>query len=237
MSEPPAFSVMNCVPFHSMAEVGRQHARQQVGLELRARIFADQVDRRVGDADRAHDAELALHEQVLAGVLGDRRAWARRARARRRGGSWRGTGSRRRRSPPSRGRRGGTRSSPRRARSGRAACSTGPFLSAMRASSSRRPPASTPRRAKCGARCACMSAGRYSASSSLQAAVERVEVLPRAVRRNRRRCSGSGAAAARGSAGLACTFMGRVLGWLGSRASILDPIHSRHFPSAIWSGL
>ena len=50
-------------------EIAREHARQQILLELRVGIPANEVDRRVGDADRAHDAELALHEQVLAGIF------------------------------------------------------------------------------------------------------------------------------------------------------------------------
>ena len=59
--------------FPQRGKVGRQHLGQQVILQRVAAELADQVDRGVGDADRAHQAELALHEQVLEGVFGDRR--------------------------------------------------------------------------------------------------------------------------------------------------------------------
>ena len=45
--------------------VRRQHARQQPRLELVAAVADDEVDGGVGDADRAHQAELALHEEIL----------------------------------------------------------------------------------------------------------------------------------------------------------------------------
>jgi hypothetical protein len=51
----------------------RQHLRQQIFLQLGAGEFPDQMDRGVGDADRAHQPELGLHEQILQRIFGDRR--------------------------------------------------------------------------------------------------------------------------------------------------------------------
>ena len=71
-SEPPARSVMNCVPFHIVGDIAGQHFRQQIFLQFGAGEFADQMDRGVGDADRAHQPEFGLHEQILQRVFGDR---------------------------------------------------------------------------------------------------------------------------------------------------------------------
>jgi hypothetical protein len=54
-------------------DVAGQHLWQQVVLKLLAGEFADQMDRGVGHADRAHQAEFGLHEQILQRVFGDRR--------------------------------------------------------------------------------------------------------------------------------------------------------------------
>ena len=61
---------LRALPLHG--RVGRQHFRQQIFLQLVAGEFADQMDRGVGDADRAHQPELGLHEQILQRVFGDR---------------------------------------------------------------------------------------------------------------------------------------------------------------------
>ena len=42
-------------------------------MQFGAGEFADQMDRGVGHADRAHQPELGLHEQILQRVFGDRR--------------------------------------------------------------------------------------------------------------------------------------------------------------------
>src|SRR5215475_10341953 len=60
---------LRTLPLH--CRIGGEHARQQVTLEFRARILADQVNGGVRHADRTHEAELALHEKILAGVLGN----------------------------------------------------------------------------------------------------------------------------------------------------------------------
>jgi hypothetical protein len=51
--------------------IGRQHLRQQIILELGAGELAYEMDRSVGHADRTHQSELGLHEQILQRVFGD----------------------------------------------------------------------------------------------------------------------------------------------------------------------
>jgi hypothetical protein len=62
---------LRALPQHG--RVGRQHFWQQVFPERRVGEFPDQMDRGVGDADRAHQPELGLHELILKRVFGDRR--------------------------------------------------------------------------------------------------------------------------------------------------------------------
>jgi len=57
--------------FPERGEVSGQHFRQQVILQLPVCELADQMDRGVGHADRAHQAEFALHEQILHRVFGN----------------------------------------------------------------------------------------------------------------------------------------------------------------------
>jgi hypothetical protein len=64
-------------------DVAGQHPGQEVVLELRAGEFADQMERGVGDADRAHQPELGLHEQILQCVFGN--SWQRTVHAQRAG--------------------------------------------------------------------------------------------------------------------------------------------------------
>src|SRR5436309_3075708 len=47
----------------------REHFRQQVISEFGTCEFADEVDRGVGNADRAHQTEFGLHEKVLQCIL------------------------------------------------------------------------------------------------------------------------------------------------------------------------
>jgi len=54
-------------------DIAGQHLGQQIILQLLIGELADQMDRCVGDADRAHQAELGLHEQILQCVLGNSR--------------------------------------------------------------------------------------------------------------------------------------------------------------------
>jgi len=54
-------------------DIARKHFRQQIFLKFCIRELADQMDRGIGDADRTHQAELGLHEQILQRVFGDRR--------------------------------------------------------------------------------------------------------------------------------------------------------------------
>ncbi len=52
-------------------DVAGQHLRQQIILQLGAGEFANEMDRGVGHADRAHQPELGLHEQILQRIFGD----------------------------------------------------------------------------------------------------------------------------------------------------------------------
>jgi hypothetical protein len=51
----------------------REHSRQELLFESVAAEGRDEMNRCIGDAHRAHEAELGLHEEILKGVLGDRR--------------------------------------------------------------------------------------------------------------------------------------------------------------------
>ena len=70
-SEPPARSVMNCVPFHIVATSPDSIFGSRYSCSSAIGEFPDQMDRGVGDADRAHQPELGLHEQILQRVFGD----------------------------------------------------------------------------------------------------------------------------------------------------------------------
>ena len=50
-------------------QFGRQHFRHQVILQFLAAVGLEDVDGRVGDAERTHHAELGLDKKVLEGVL------------------------------------------------------------------------------------------------------------------------------------------------------------------------
>src|SRR6266478_4817208 len=60
---------LGAFPLHR--SIGRQHLRQQIILELGAGELAYEMDRSVGHADRTHQSELGLHEQILQRVFGD----------------------------------------------------------------------------------------------------------------------------------------------------------------------
>ncbi len=64
---------MNCVPVHWVSGSADSILGSRYTLSASEPNVAYEVDRRVGDADRAHQAELGLHEQILEGVFGDRR--------------------------------------------------------------------------------------------------------------------------------------------------------------------
>ena len=55
------------------AQVLGEQARREPALQLVGAVLHDYEVGRVGDADRAHQAELGLHEQILKGVFCDRR--------------------------------------------------------------------------------------------------------------------------------------------------------------------
>jgi hypothetical protein len=57
-------------------DIAGQHPGQQIILQLGTCEFPDQMDRGVGHADRAHQPEFGLHEQILQRVFGDRGQWA-----------------------------------------------------------------------------------------------------------------------------------------------------------------
>ena len=105
---------------HRRRVLAQQPVEQQLLQRRRAVALDDEVGG-VGHRDRAHQAELGLHEEIGDGVLHQRMRRLRSCPARRRDGSWRACRIRRTRSSPSRDRTGGSRSSPRRGRSGRAA--------------------------------------------------------------------------------------------------------------------
>ena len=164
---------------HRRRVLAQQPVEQQLLQRRRAVALDDEVGG-VGHRDRAHQAELGLHEEIGDAVLHQRMRRARSCPARRRDGSWRACRTPRRRSSPSRDRTGGSRSSPRRGRSGRAAAAPADACRRSCASSSSRLPASAPSRSKCGVIC--------RAQAGLH--VERQQVLELPV--DRRRSSGRG---------------------------------------------